>query len=144
MPSRVPTELSLGHENLGLRLQVTAAGHKSFVIQYRAKGRSRRMAIDGVLSLENARKRARALLGEVAHDRDPLQESVGRRRERDAFQAVAENYLAREGKKLRSTEERQRTLERLVYPVMGARRLQTSGAATSCGCSITSRTTAAR
>ena len=104
----------------GFGLQVTAAGHKSFVVQYRAKGRSRRMAIDGVLNLEDARKRARALLGEVAHDRDPLAERrVAVSRKRDTFQAIAESYFAREGKKLRSVEERRRTLARLVYPVMG-------------------------
>jgi integrase len=106
----------------GFGLQVTAAGHKSFVVQYRAKGRSRRMAIDGVLNLEDARKRARALLGEVAHDRDPLQERrAALSRERDTFGAIAESYFAREGKKLRSSEERRQTLARLVYPVMGGR-----------------------
>jgi hypothetical protein len=106
----------------GFGLQVTAAGHKSFVIQYRAKGRSRRMAIDGVLTLEAARKRARALLGEVAHDRDPLQERRDElARERDTFQAIADSYFAREGKKLRSGEERRRALSRLVYPVIGSR-----------------------
>jgi integrase len=80
------------------------------------------MAIDGVLSLEGARKRARALLGAVAHDRDPLQERrTAVSRERDSFQSVAESYFAREGKKLRSAEDRRRALARLVYPVMGAR-----------------------
>jgi hypothetical protein len=96
----------------GFGLQVTAKGHKSFVIQYRAKGRSRRMAIGGVLGLEDARKRARALLGEVAHDRDPLRERrVELARERDTLQAIAETYFARDGKNLRSAKERQRTLE---------------------------------
>jgi integrase len=106
----------------GFGLQVTAAGHRSFVVQYRAKGRSRRMAIDGVLGLEEARKRARALLGEVAHDRDPLQERRAEvARERDTFQAVAESYFDREGKKLRTIDERRRTLARLVYPKLGGR-----------------------
>ena len=31
----------------GFGLQVTAAGHKSYVVQYRSGGRSKRMKVDG-------------------------------------------------------------------------------------------------
>jgi integrase len=102
-------------------LQVTAAGHRSYVVQYRAGGRSRRMTINGVLGLEAARKQGRALLGEVAKDRDPLADRRSETAlERDTFKAIADAYFAREGKNLRSLADRQKALERLVYPHLGA------------------------
>src|SRR5262245_48497723 len=110
------------NKNSCFGLQVTASEPKCLVIQYRNRGRRRLIAIDCVLGLEAARKRARALLGEVAHDRDPLQERRTEvARERDTFQAIAESYFTREGKNLRTFEDRRQTLARLVYPVIGDR-----------------------
>jgi integrase len=103
-------------------LVVTANGHRSFVVQYRSQGRSRRMTIDGVLGLTEARKRARSLLGDVAKDMDPLQERRSlARAATDTFKAIAGAYLEREGKNLRSVDQRRAVLIRLVYPEIGAR-----------------------
>jgi hypothetical protein len=44
-------------------LMVTRNGHKSYVVQYRAGGQSRRMDLKAGLTLTDARKEAKAMLG---------------------------------------------------------------------------------
>jgi len=105
-------------------LVVTERGAKSYVIQYRSGRISRRYTINSVLGLEDARREARAVLGQVARGHDPV---VERRRTSEAskntLRAVCERYLVREGGKLRTTAKRQANLERLVYPVLGDRQI---------------------
>jgi integrase len=108
----------------GFGLVVTSAGHRSFVVQYRVGRRSRRMSFKSGLSLADARREAKAALGAVAKDRDPLAE----RRKIEAtaegtLRIIAETYLAREKKSLRSIGQRRAVLERVVYPRLGARQI---------------------
>jgi integrase len=76
------------------------------------------------LSLDEARKQARGVIGAVAKDRDPLAE---RRKEAaeatNTLKSIAEEYLGREAGRLRSIEQRRGTLERLVYPKFGSRQI---------------------
>ncbi|WCL55541.1 tyrosine-type recombinase/integrase [Gimibacter soli] len=67
-------------QGFGVRIKPT--GVKSYLIQYRNEnGQSRRATVgrDGVLTLDEARKKAKALLGRVANGADPREEVVEKR-----------------------------------------------------------------
>lgn len=81
-------------------LMVTAAGHRSYVVQYRAAGKSRRYTITAKQPLTKARKQAKSILGEVAKGADPVAEKrKGKAEAANTLRAVAEAYLSREERK---------------------------------------------
>ena len=132
----------------GFGLQVTAGGAKSFVFQYRIGSISRRMKLDGKFlrveaereaknrptapgtrskpasPLDNAKAEAIAVKNAITGGRDPLTEC---RKEAgsvtNTFQVITEDYMKREGKKLRSHGERERILKKYIYPKFGSRQI---------------------
>jgi integrase len=107
-------------------LMVTSGGHRSYVAQYRASGTSRRFTIGSAakLALDQARRKAKTILGQVADGSDPVADKrKAAEGDKNSLKAVCERYLHREGPKLRTTDNRRATLERLVYGKLGARQI---------------------
>jgi integrase len=118
----------------GFGVRVTAGGARSFVLNYRAarvkpragapKGNERRFTIGQWpdWSVLRAVQEARGLRRRVDRGEDPLED---RRKDEaaatDTLQAICEEYMRREGGKLRSADWREAVLERLVYPRLGGR-----------------------
>ncbi len=107
----------------GFGLQVTATGARSWVIQYRAGGVSRRMALNGGLPLARARKEAKIILGAVAKGGDPLADKRKAREARgNTIKAIADEYLADpDVAVLRSVADKTATFRRYIFPSVGAR-----------------------
>jgi integrase len=106
----------------GFGLVVTAAGARSYIIQYRHNGRGRRMKLKGVRTLSQARRVAKAELGKVGDRRDPLAER--RKAETSAqntLESIAEEYFKRERSHVRTMDERRTAFKRLIFPKFGTR-----------------------
>src|SRR5262245_58682459 len=108
----------------GFGLAVTKGGHKSYVVGYRACGRKRRMHLKRGLTLTAARKEALAILGAVAKGGDPLTERRKTQRAKsETLQAIVNEYVAKEGDRLRTMDDRKAVLDRLVLPKLGSRQI---------------------
>ncbi len=80
----------------GFALRITANGAKSFVIEKRIHGRPRRFTLgpSGVLTVDQARKRAQETIGDIAAGQDPVDQ---RRQQRHSatWQDLERLYLER-------------------------------------------------
>src|SRR6516162_4680446 len=80
-------------EQKGLAVRVAASGGKTYLAQYARAGAKRRVPLGAcdAISLAKARQAARAILGDVAHGKDPASERketalvAKRKAARDAF-----------------------------------------------------------
>src|SRR5271165_383719 len=99
----------------GLALRVSVAG-KSWCFHYTADGIRKRLTLGTypATSLAKARSLAIDAKGLVEEGKDPTPTSG------DTLQVIGDEYLAREGSRLRTAQERHRTFNRLVYPTLGS------------------------
>jgi integrase len=112
----------------GLRVLVHPSGTLSWVVRTRVNGRLIKATLGKypAISLKDARLQASKVKLKASDGVDVNEEKrkaaeAQRAAGKDTFKAIAEEYLRRDGKALRSVEHRRRTLERLVYPDLGQR-----------------------
>ena len=103
------------------------SGKKVFVVQFRQNGRSRRVSIGkyGTLTPDEARGKAKKLLGAVTDGADPIQARRDARAVR-TFKELSEEFLTLHisAKRKPATEEQyRRLLSAYIYPAIGSRQL---------------------
>jgi len=109
----------------GFGLRIYPSGKKSFVLSYRARRRKRWLTIApyGVLTLKQARERAKALLASVLDGQDPAQ---NRRleSEENTFSELCDSYLERHAKVHKRTwQDDERRINKRLRPRWGTQRV---------------------
>jgi hypothetical protein len=115
----------LGRETPCFGTRVFPSGRKSYVCSYRILGRFRIATLGraDALTLDDARKKARAYLGWVASNLD-LQAAKDTADASGNVKALCEEYMRRHAeRKKRSWEDDQSYIERIVVPKLGSRLL---------------------
>lgn len=112
----------------GLYLTIQPSGKKGWQVRYRHAGVHRRMSLGAypVLSLADARQRARDVLAAVSEGRDPAGEVRAAKApkleaDRDKISVLMELYYKRHLKGLKSGEVVRRELDRFVVSAWGNR-----------------------
>ncbi len=108
----------------GFGVRVSYGGRRAFVFRYRVNNRLRRLTLGPYpdLSLFEARRKAREVLGDVARGDDPAQDKQ-ERRDAETFRGLAEAYLEMAQKRHRSRKEKARIINKDLLPEFGHRLL---------------------
>ena len=111
----------------GLYAVIQPTGRRGFCVRYRFFGVPRKLTLAAGISLAQARKLAADAMYEVSQGRDPAdarkaEVEKAERARADTLRSVVEEYLAREGKRLRTIDQRERIFEKLVFPFLGSGR----------------------
>ena len=85
----------------GFGLRVTAAGARSYIVQARVNGNTRRSTIGrhGLVTAEQARKEARQLLADMARGVDPVAQQKADEAARKTLRDVVDDYVANKRRK---------------------------------------------
>ncbi len=110
----------------GFGVRIYRSGKKSFVVSYRVQGRKRIMVLGkyGVLTLDEARKKARKVLGKVTDGRDPSRERMDLLKS-PTMSDLAKRYLSDHApkKKASSAKTDERMWELHILPRLGSRKV---------------------
>src|SRR5262245_25626323 len=113
-------------DGTGLYLLLQPSGHRSWAVRYRVNGKPAKHTIGTwpAVSLHDARVAAAEALKQVKLGNDPAKARQDAKVKADAAKAntltaVCENYLKREGGRLRTLDQRVSILRRLIYPTLG-------------------------
>jgi integrase len=123
-----PQRREISDGGSGLFLVLQPSGHRSWALRYRYGGRPTKLTLGRwpTLSLAAARKGAADALHDVANGIDPsATRKVAKQKavesEANTVAAICNEFLQRESKRLRTIDQHERILRRLVYPAIGNR-----------------------